>query len=111
MMQFDNVQKLSKDGVDAAMKSFDALSKGAQSAAADASEFAKRSYEEGSLAMQKLAAVRTLDNALEIQTEFARASYENLVDHATKLGTAYTAMAREAFAPVGAMMSKPFTKA
>ena len=111
MMQFDNVQKLSKDGVDAAMKSFEVLSKGAQSAAVDAGDFAKRSYEQGASAMQKLAGVRTLDKAMEVQTEFMRASYDNLVAHATKLGTAYTAMAKEAFAPVEAMMTKPFTKA
>jgi hypothetical protein len=37
------------------------------------------------------------DKAVEVQTEYARAAYENYVSHATKLGQLYTDLAQEAF--------------
>jgi hypothetical protein len=106
MMQFENVRNLSKDGAEAAMMSLDVLSKGVQHAAADAGEFAKRSFEHGTEVIQKLAATRTLDKALEVQGEFVRTSYENFVAQAAKVGTHYTNLAREAFAPIEAMVSR-----
>ncbi|HEY0571855.1 MAG TPA: phasin family protein [Enterovirga sp.] len=106
MMQFDNVQKLGKDNVDAAMKSFGAISKGAQTVAVEVADFAKRSFEQSTATVEKLVGVRTLDKALEIQTEFARTSYEAFVAQASKIGELYTNMAKEAYAPIQTLVSK-----
>jgi hypothetical protein len=43
--------------------------------------------------MEKLLAAKSLDKAFEVQTEYARAAYEDYVSHATKLGQLYTDLA------------------
>jgi hypothetical protein len=105
-MQFDNVQKLSKDNVEAATKSFGAISKGLQTVAVELADYAKRSFEQSTATVEKLVGVRTLDKALEIQTEFARASYEGLVAQASKIGELYKNTAKEAYAPIETLVSK-----
>jgi hypothetical protein len=105
-MQFDNVQKLSKDNVEAAMKSFGAISKGLQTVAVELADYAKRSFEQSTATVEKLVGVRTLDKALEIQTEFARTSYEGLVAQASKIGELYKNTAKEAYAPIETLVSK-----
>lgn len=105
-MQFD-FQKLGKENVDAAMASLSAVTKGAQSAAIEVADFAKRSFEQGSATIEKLSAVRTLDKAVEIQTDYLKTSYETLVAQATKFGELYANVAREAYAPVETILARP----
>jgi hypothetical protein len=105
MVQFDNVQKLGRDNVDAVLTSFSAVSKGAQTAAVELAEFVKRSFDQGTSTLEKLVGVRTLDKALEIQTDFVRASYGSVVAQGAKLGELCTTTAREAYAPVEALVS------
>ncbi len=73
---FEDMQKFSKDQVDVAMKNADVVSKGFQALAAEAADYSKKSFEEGSAALEKLMSARSLDKALEIQTNFVRAAYE-----------------------------------
>ena len=106
MMQFETIQKLGRDNVEAAMTSFGALTRGVQSAAVEAAEFAKRSFEQGSSTMEKLVGARTLDSAVEIQGAFLRSSYESFVAQATRMGELAANTAKDAFAPVETLVSK-----
>ena len=47
--------------------------------------------------MEKLLGAKYPDRAFEVQTEYARAAYEDYVSHATKLGQLYTDLAKETF--------------
>jgi hypothetical protein len=47
--------------------------------------------------MENLLNARSLDKAIEVQTEYARAAYEGYVSQATKLGQLYTDLGKEAF--------------
>jgi hypothetical protein len=100
MIQFDAIQKQGKESLDAVMASFGALSRGAQAAAAEAAEFAKRSAEQTSAATEKLSGARTVESAIQIQGEYVRTGYESLVTQASKMGALAATTAREAFAPV-----------
>ena len=106
-MQFDTFQKFGRDGMDAALRSFGAVSSGAQSAAIEAADFAKRSYEQSAQAAQQLMSARTIDAAVQIQGEFVRGSLETLVAQAAKMGQLAGDTARSAFAPVEALVAKP----
>lgn len=105
-MQFDNFPSFGKDNMDAAMKSFGVLSKGVQAAAVEAADYAKRSFEQGSATVEKLAGARSFDRAVEIQVEYARGAYEGFVSQASKMGELATATVREAFAPVEGIYAK-----
>ena len=50
--------------------------------------------------------MKKLDEAISLQTEFAKASYEGFVAQATKFGEMYQAVAKEAFKPVEGAIAK-----
>ena len=99
MQQFDNIQKLGKDNVDAALKSFGAVSKGAQAIAVETADFAKKSFEQSTATVEKLLGAKTLDKAIEIHTDFLKSTYEGLVAQSTKIGELYANVAKDAFKP------------
>ena len=99
MQQFDQIQKLGKDNVDAALKSFGAVSKGAQAIAVEAADFAKKSFEQSTATVEKLLGAKTLDKAIEIHTDFLKTSYEGFVAQSTKIGELYANVAKDAFKP------------
>ncbi len=104
--QFETVQKLSKDNVDAALKAFGAVSKGVQTVAAEIGDYSKKSFETGTATIEKLVAVKSLDKAFEVQGEYLKASYEAAVAQATKLGEIYASVAKEAYKPYESLFAK-----
>jgi hypothetical protein len=106
MQQFDGMQKLGKDNVDAAMKTFGAVSKGAQAIAVETADYAKKSFEQGTATLEKLVGAKTLDKAIEIQTDFLKTSYEGFVSQSSKLGELYANLAKEAFKPYEGLVAK-----
>ncbi len=106
MQQFEAFQKVGKENVDAALKSFGVASKGLQTIAVESSDFTKKSFEQGTAVVEKLVAVKTIDKAFEIQADYAKTAYEGLVAQATKMGELYTAMAKDAFKPFEAVIAK-----
>lgn len=104
--QFESLQKVSKDNVDAALKSFGAVSKGMQAIAVEVTDFSKRSLEQNSAMVEKLFTAKSLDKALEIQADFMKGAYENMVAESTKLGELYTNLAKEAYKPVEGAIAK-----
>ncbi len=99
MMQFDTFSKLGKDNLDVAMRAFGGVSKGGQAIAAEMADFGKHAFEQGTATLEKLAAARSMDKVLEIQTEYAKVSYEGLVARSTKIGELVTALTRESVKP------------
>jgi hypothetical protein len=96
---FDDIQKFSKDNVDATMKSFGAVSKTSQAIAVEFADYSKKSFEDGSKVLEKLFGAKTLDKAIEIQTDYAKTAYDGFVAQATKIGDLYAELAKETYKP------------
>lgn len=96
---FEDMQKLNKDGMDATMKSFGALSKVSQAIAAELADYSKKSFEDGTKLMEKLFGAKSLDKAMEIQADYAKTAYEGFVAEATKIGELYVDLAKESYKP------------
>jgi phasin family protein len=111
MKNFDDVQKLGKDNMDVAMKSFGAVSKGFQAIAAEVADYSKKSFEDSTAAMEKLLGAKTLEKAVEVQSEFVRSSYEGFVAEATKIGELYADLAKESYKPFEGIIGKVPTAA
>ncbi|PPD20747.1 MAG: phasin family protein, partial [Methylocystis sp.] len=45
-------------------------------------------------------AVKKIDEAFQLQSDFAKSAYEDFMAEATKLGELYTSLAKEAFKPI-----------
>ncbi|GJD48195.1 hypothetical protein OPKNFCMD_0911 [Methylobacterium crusticola] len=104
--QFDTAQKYGKESMDAMLRSFGTLSKSSQAIAVEATDFAKQSFEQSAAVMEKLAGVRSLDKALEIQTEYLKTSYERFIAQSTKMGELYSNLAKEMLKPFEGLAPK-----
>ncbi len=103
---FEDFQKIGKDNVDAAVKSIGVASKTAQAIAVEMTDYTRKSFEEGTQAFEKLLGAKTLEKAIEVQTDYAKSAYETLVAEATKLGELYADFAKEAYKPYEGMIAK-----
>ena len=102
----EDVQKISKDNMDATMKSFGLFSKTSQAIAAEVVDYSKKSFEDSTKVMEKLLGAKSLDKAIEIQTDYAKSAYEGFVAQATKLGELYADVAKEAYRPFESQFGK-----
>ena len=106
LKNFDELQKISKDNMDIAMKSFGAVSKGVQAIAVEVADYSKKSFEEGSAATEKLFGVKSLEKAIEIQTDYAKTAYEGFVAGATRIGELYAELTKESYKPFEGFLGK-----
>jgi hypothetical protein len=64
-------------------------------------DYTRKSLLESRSFVEKLLAVRSLDKAIEVQTEFTRQTYANFVAESQKICELYRELARQAFQPWG----------
>ena len=105
MSAFD-IQGFSKENIDVALKSVDAVSKGMQAMAAEAVDYSKRSFDANGAAVEKLMAAKSLDKAVEAQSEIVRSAYENYVGEMARMSEIVTDMAKSAYQPYEAFFGK-----
>lgn len=110
MVKVEDFQSFSKEHVDTAVQSMSTLTKGMQAIAVAMSDYSKKSFEDNSAFFEKLVGVKSLDKAIELQTEFAKGAYESFVSEATKISEMYADLAKECYKPVESYMTK-FTPA
>ena len=103
---FEDFQKFGKDGVEATMQSLAAASNGFQAIAAESAEYARKSFEQGTAAAEKLLGARTPERAFEVQSDYAKGAYETLVAQATKLGEICADTAKQSYKPIESYVSK-----
>lgn len=103
---FEEMQQVGKQNVETAMKSAETLSKSAQAIAAEVAEYSKKAFEDGTATLEKLFGVKSLEKAIELQSEYAKTSYEGFVAKATKISELYSDLAKESYKPFEVMMAK-----
>jgi len=106
LKNFEEFQKLGKDNVDVAMKQLGTVSKGWQAIATEFADYSKKSFEDGSAALEKLFGAKTLETAIEVQSDYAKMAYEGFVAQATKFGELYTDLAKESYKPFEGLLAK-----
>jgi len=106
MASFEDTSKFSKEVMDKGLTSFAAISKNIQTIAVEASEYSKKVFEQGSAAAEKLLAAKSLEKAIEVQTDYAKGAYEAFVAQATKMSELYADMAKEAYKPFETVAAK-----
>jgi len=102
----EDMQKTTKDNVDATVKALSTFTKNAQALTTEATDYAKKSYEASAAHLEQLFAVKTLDKAIELNTAYAKSFYEGFVAQSTKFTNLYSDFAKEALRPVEAAFAK-----
>jgi Phasin protein len=75
------------------------LSTDFQAIATAYSDYTKKSFEETKMFVEKLSGVRSLDKAIEIQTEYAKQAYQTFVIESHKIRELYSDLAKQSFKP------------
>jgi hypothetical protein len=106
LQPFANLQKLGQENLEAAIKAAGAFSTNAQAIVTESAEFARKSFEHNSATIEKLIGAQSLEKAIEVQTSYAKGTYESLVAQSSKMGALYTALATDTFKPFEGLLSK-----
>ena len=94
---FEDFQKISMPQLEASTVTSQTFVKGLQAMAAEASTYSKKSLESGTAFLEALLGVKSLESAIQVQSEYVNKSYADFVAHATKIGELYSNLAKEAF--------------
>lgn len=101
---FEDMQKMNQAGVDTAMRMMGEWGKNWQAIAAEMTDYSKRSFEDGTQTLEKLMTAKSVEQAVEIQTTYAKRAYDEYMQQMTKLGGMYSELAKEAYKPVERVM-------
>ena len=106
MVKVEEFQQFGKEQFDAAVASANTFSSGLQSIASAYGDYAKKSFEDTKSFVEKLSGVKSIEKAIELQTEYAKTSYETFVAESQKIGELYTDLAKQAFKPYEGLVAK-----
>jgi hypothetical protein len=110
MVKIEDIQQYGKEHLDTVVASAASLQQGLQAIASAYGDYTKKSFEDTKSYVEKLSGVKSLDKAVEVQTEYARSSYESFVAESQKIATLYTDLAKQTFKPLETIAAR-FTPA
>ena len=91
---------MGRDGFDAAVSSFAEVNKGLQAIAAELTDYSRKTFEDGTRALEQLLGAKSFEQVFQIQSEYARMVYEAHLAELSKLGEMYAGLTRNANKPV-----------
>jgi len=97
------IQKVDKDGFDATVRSFGEMSNSFQAIPTEVADYSKKA--DCTRAFEQLIGAKSVEQAIEIQSQYAKKAYETYVAEMPKLGELYVAIARDASKPVKQVFS------
>jgi phasin family protein len=74
-----------------------AVNAGFQAIAAAYGAYTKKSFEDTKSFIKKLSSVKSIDQAIEVQTEFARTTCETFVEESQKIAALYGHLAKQTY--------------
>ena len=93
-------QQAAASGMETASRSFMEANKGFQDIAAEMMTYSKAAFDDAIRTWTQLMGVRSLEQAMQIQSEYAKRTYENHISEMKKLGEMTVGMVRDASTPV-----------
>jgi phasin family protein len=105
-MTNEDMPKFGDTSMDMAVSALCAFTKSAQAIAVEVVDYSKKSAESTAAAWEKLMGARSLEKAIEVQTEYLKASFEDFTAEASKLGELYVDLAKETYKPFDVLLSK-----
>src|SRR5262245_38396657 len=92
----EEYKRLGKESFDAATRSFGEMNKGFQALAAEMTDYSKRTFDDVFRAWEQLLSAKSVEQMIEIQSQYAKKAYDTHTSEMSKLGEMYVAMARGA---------------
>jgi len=97
---YDQFLGFGKETVEAYTKAANVAAKGAETLHNEIFAYSKQSMEDTMAAAKALMTTKSVHEAFELQSDFAKTQFEGYVAQMTKLGEIYVAAAKDSFAPI-----------
>jgi phasin family protein len=97
---YDSVVAFGKDTVEAYVKSATVAGKGAETINSEIASYTKGAIEDSIAASKAILGSKSVHEAFELQTGFAKSAFESYVSELTKFNDLFTATAKNSFAPL-----------
>ena len=97
---FEDFQNFSKQQLEAFTAASTTCMKGLQELAAESTDYAKKAFTASSAVYEKLLGARSVESAIQIQSEYVKQAYEGFVAQASKVSELYAKVASDAMRPV-----------
>jgi hypothetical protein len=96
----------SKEQIDAAAASTNSFPGDFHAIATAYSDYARKSFEDTRSFVEKLSGVKSIDKAIEIQTDFAKSAFETYMAESQKVGALYRDLATQSCKPFSGYLAK-----
>jgi hypothetical protein len=106
MIKVEDMQQYGKEQLESVVASATTVQQGLQAIASAYGDYTKKSFEDTKSFVEKLSGVKSIDKALEVQTEFAKSAYETFVAESQKIAALYTDLAKQTYKPLEGMVAK-----
>ena len=100
---------LSQDGreqIEAATESMNSMPAGIHAIATAYGDYSKKSFEDARLFVEKLSSVKSIDKAIELQSQFAKSSFETFMTESQKIGALYRDLAMQSYKQFSGLLAK-----
>jgi phasin family protein len=106
MVKVEDFQQYGKEHLETVVASANTLQTGFQAIASAYGDYTKKSFEDTKSFVEKLSGVKSLDKAIEVQTEFAKSVYETFVAESQKIAGLYSDLAEQTFKPLEGIVAR-----
>ena len=103
---YGEFQKVGQRGFEAAVDAYEKWHRAFQALATRTTENAKKAFEDTTRTFEQLLGAKSIEQVIEIQSQYAKKAYDDYVAEWSKLGEMYAAVARDAYKPVEKAVTK-----
>src|SRR5580692_9087753 len=106
MIKVEDIQSFGKEHLDTVVASATTVQNGLQAIASAYGDYTKKSFEDTKSFVEKLSGVKSIDKAIEVQTEYAKSAYETFVAESQKIAGLYSDLAKQTYKPLEGLVTK-----
>ncbi len=106
MFKVEDFQNYGKEQFETVVASATNVQNGLSAIASAYGDYTMKSYEDTKSLVEKLSGVKSLEKALEAQTEYAKSAYETFVAESQKIAGLYGDLAKQVFKPLETLTAK-----
>ncbi len=106
MFKVEDLQNYGKEQFETAVASATNVQNGLSAIASAYGDYTKKSYEDTKSFVEKLSGVKSLDKAIEAQSEYAKTAYETFVAESQKIAGLYSDLAKQVAKPFETLVAK-----
>lgn len=100
MQNIEDIQKMAKENMDLTTENMSTVSNSVQAIATETADYAKKSYDDGTQAAEKIFGAKSFDKFMEVQSDYAKSAYEAHVSEMNKLGEMFMDLSKTMYSPV-----------